>query len=315
MALTNKTAEKRPASLRTLTLGDMTWVDIVQPTKEITRYLAEHYGFNQLDLEDALSLRQVPKIEEYPTYLFAVFHFSVYDKVTRVSSRKQWSAFIGENFLITLRPQEFKAPDEIFRECELNEDSREHYLSQGSGYLLYQIIDRAVDSYFRVLDKLLTLMEDIEDSVFKENVEEAMGISILRRDIITQRRVMFPTRPILIDLEKKLKRFSKIDLTLFFSDLMDHMNKILDTLDEYTEVIEVFKDTDYQLSGYRANRTIRVLALLFALGLPFLVIAALYLILPSSVDKNSPQLFITLLIIIFVVIGLMLFLFRRRRLI
>ncbi len=315
MALTDKTSEKKQLNLRTMTSGDLTWVDIVQPTKEVIKYLAEHYNFNPLDLEDALSPRQVPKIEEYPDYLFVVFHLSVFDKVTRVSTRKQWSAFVGENFLVTLRPAEFKVPDELFHDCEISEETRAQNCGQGSGYLLYQILDRAIDRYFRVLDKILVLMEDIEDNVFQEGVEAARELGFLRRDIITQRRIMFPTRPLLIDLEKKLKRFSKIDLTLFFSDLMDHMNKILDTLDEYTEVIEVFKDTDYQLSGYRANRTIRVLALLFALGLPFLVIAALYLILPSSVDKNSPQLFITLLIIIFVVIGLMLFLFRRRRLI
>ena len=95
-------------------------------------------------------------------------------------------------------------------------------MSDGSGFLLYHIIDRAVDFYFRVLDKILSLMEDIEDNVFKENVEAALELSILRRDIITQRRVMFPTRPLMVDLEKKLKRFAKLDLTLYFSDLMDH---------------------------------------------------------------------------------------------
>jgi magnesium transporter len=315
MALSDKTPEKKQMNIRTMTWGDMTWVDIVQPTKEATRYLAEHYNFNQLDLEDALSPRQVPKIEEYPQYLFAVFYFAVYNKGTRVSSRKQWSAFIGENFLITLRPPELKAPDELYRECEMSEETRERYLSQGSGYLLYQIIDQAVDSYFKVLDKLLSLMEDIEDNVFKENVEVALELSILRRDIITQRRVMFPTRPLLTELGKKLKRFSKVDLTLFFSDLMDHMNKICDTLDEYTETIEVFKDADYTLSGYRSNRTIRTLALLFATGLPFLVIAALYIILPSSLGKGSLQTFLSLLIIILIIIGLMLYSFRRRHII
>ncbi len=315
MVLSDKTSEKKQLNLRTITWGDLTWVDIVQPTKEVTTYLAEHYNFNPLDLEDALSPRQVPKIEEYPDYLFAVFHFSVYDKQTRVSSRKQWSAFVGENLLVTLRPPELKAPDELFRECELSEEAREQYLGQGSGYLLYQIIDRAIDSYFKVLDKILSLMEDIEDNVFKENVEVAMELSILRRDIITQRRVMFPTRPLLAELEKKLKRFSKMDLTLYFSDLMDHMNKICDTLDEYTETIEVFKDADYTLSGYRANRTIRTLAILFAMGLPFLVIAALFVILPSSLDKGSLQLFLLMLVIIVIIIGIMLYFFRRRHII
>ena len=148
-----------------------------------------------------------------------------------------------------------------------------------------------------------------------EEVEAAQELSILRRDIITQRQVMFPTRTLLVELEKKLKRFSKMDLTIYFSDLMDHMNKICETLDESTEVIEVFKDADYLLSSYRANRGIRILAVMFAVGLPLLVVFGLYgmyVILYGGVGKASPQTFFLLLVIVFIIIGAMLYFFRRR---
>ena len=55
----------------------------------------------------------------------------------------------------------------MFRECELSEEARQEYLSQGSGYLLYQILDRLLDSYFPVLDKIVSLLADIEDNVFR----------------------------------------------------------------------------------------------------------------------------------------------------
>ena len=122
----------------------------------------------------------------------------------------------------------------------------------------------------------------------------------------------------MIELEKKLKRFTKIDLTIYFSDLMDHMNKICETLDEDTEVIEVFKDADYILSGYRANRGIRIISVMLAIGLPLLVVFGLYgmySILYGGVNKGSPQIFFLLLAIVFVIIGTILYLFRRRHLI
>jgi magnesium transporter len=310
-----KNLEKKPLNLKTVTWNDLTWVDVVQPTPEVAKYLADNYHFNALDLEDALSPRQLPKIEEYQQYLFVMVHMSVFDKGTRVSQRKQWSAFVGQNFLITLRPSEFKVVDELFRECELNTDTREQYLSHGSGYLLYQIFDRAIDRYFRVLEKILNLIEDIEDNVFKEGIEVGREVGILRRDIITQKRVMFPTRTLIAELEKKLKNYTKIDLNLLFSDLMDHMNKICETLDEYTETIEVFKDADYAMSGYRANRTVRILAVLFAVGLPFLVVTGLYLIVPGSVDKDSLQTFWLLLTGIIIFIAAILYFFRRQHLI
>ncbi len=304
----------RLLNLKTISFGDLTWVDIVDPTDEAQKYLAEHYSFHPLDLEDALSRRQISKIEEYPLYLFVIFHLPVYDKATRISARKQWSAFVGDKYLVTLRPKELKSAEDVFRECETSDDTKQEFMSHGSGYLLYTILDRAIDSYFPVLNKLLTLMDDVEDSVFDEGVEAGTELSILRRDLITQRRVMFPTRALFTELEGKLKRFTRTDLTLYFSDLMDHMNKICDTLDEYEEVINVYKDADSLLSNYRANAVTRVLAVLFAIGLPFLMVTAVRLILPSKVSTGSTQSFLVLAGIAVVLAAAILFFLRRRRL-
>jgi len=66
-----------------------------------------------MDIEDALSLRQLSKVEEYPSYLFVIFHLLKYDKTTKVSIRKQWSAFLGDKYLVTLHPRELSALDEF----------------------------------------------------------------------------------------------------------------------------------------------------------------------------------------------------------
>jgi len=318
MVLSNKHSEGKKLNLKTVTCGDLTWVDITEPTKEATNYLAEHYNFHPMDLEDSLSTRQLSKIEEYPKYLFIIFHFQVYEKITRISTRKQWSAFVGDTFLVTLHPVELKIIDDMFRECELNEETGQEYLSRGSGYVLYQIMDRLLDSYFPVLDKIASALSNIEDNVFSEELEAAHELSILRRDIITQRQIMLPTRTLLIELENKLKRFTKVDLTVYYSDLMDHMNKICQSLDEDREVVEVFKDADFILSSYRANRGIRVISVMLAIGLPLLAVFGLYgiySILYGSVNKSSPQIFFMLLAIVLAIVGVILYFFRRRHLI
>jgi len=92
------------------------------------------------------------------------------------------------------------------------------------------------------------------------------------------------------------------------------MNKICDTLDEYTETIDVFKDADYYLSGYRSNRTIRLLAVLLSVGLPFIIVAAIFFMLPG-IDKGNIQVFSLLIGIILVIIGIMLYTLRHSRII
>ena len=318
MTSPQKDVELKPINLKTITSGDLTWVDFVQPTVEVKKYLAEHFEFNPMDIDDVFSHRQLSKVDVYDNYLFIVFHLPVYNKLTRISSVEQWSAFVGEKYLVTLRPGTITALDELHRECEYDEDARQAYFKQGSGYLLYQILDRAVDAYIPVLDKILGLMEDIEDIVFNDEIEAAKDISILRRDVVTQRRVMFPTRVLLTELENRLRRFTKIDLTVYYGDLMDHMNSICDTLDECKEIIEVYKDADFILSENRANRTMRLLAVLAAIAVPILVVTGLYSMnvpLPGGIERGSLQTFILLLAIIVVVVGALLYYFRRRHLI
>jgi magnesium transporter len=302
--------------IESITLGDLTWVNIQSPTERETEWLAKNYQFHQLALDDCLSRKQISKIDVYPGYLFFIFHYPFYDKATRIATKRQWSAFIGENYLVTIHAEELKTLVALFRDCQANEDSRKEYFEGGSGFLLYRILDRTVDSYFPVLDKILSLMEGVEDVVFDEEVEAAKEISVLRRDIITQRAVFFPTREIFIEMENKLKRFSKMDVTAYYNDLMDHINRICNTLDEAKEIIEVFSDTDYTLATHRINRVVRILNIFAAISIPFLVVSGIYgmnVVSPGGVSSGNFGAFTILVVLMLAISGLMLYIFHRRR--
>ncbi len=318
VAATPPSPEEKPLNMRTITWGNLSWIDIMPPTVRETKYLAERYGFHPLNLEDCLSHRQLPKVDEYKEHLFWVFHFPVYNVEKRVASHRQLAAFIGNGYLITLHTGELRAVQELFRECSESEEARQQNFNHGSGYIIYQIIDRAVDSYFPVLEKIMSLIEDVEDTVFDEYVESAPELAVLRRDIITQRRVVFPMRTVFNDLFHRLRRFVDIDMSAYFGDVMDHMNKICEMLDEAEEVIEVFKDTDYLLSSYRLNRMTRAFSVLSAFIIPFLVVSGIYgmnIFLPGGTEKGSLGTFITLLLVMLIIVAGILYFFRRKHLI
>jgi magnesium transporter len=305
-----------PMDITTITWGDLTWVNVPTPTEREVEWLANTYNFHPLAMDDVLSRKQISKIDTYPGYLFFVFHHAFYQKETRIASKRQWFAFLGDNLLVTVNAAELRTLGALVRDCQANEETRKEYMSDGPGFLLYRIIDRSIDSYFPVLDKILNLMEDAEDAVFDEDVEAAKELSVLRRDIITQRTVMFPTREILMEMENKLKRFSKIDMTAYYSDLMDHMDKICNTLDECKEMIEVYKDTDFTLATNRLNKVMRVLTIISTITLPFLAISGIFgmnVFAPGGIEKGETTTFVILIVLMFAIAGGMLFYFRHRR--
>jgi magnesium transporter len=312
----NSETRIEPLNVETISWENLIWTNISKPTQREMDYLANNFPFHPLDLDDCLSRKQRPKLDEYKDYLFFIFHFSIFNRETRVSTHDQVAVFISEKYLVTVHNGTLKTLVKFFRECQIDNDVRKENFSNGSGFLIYRILDRAIDAYFPILDKILSWAEDVEDRVFDENVEAAQELASLRRDVITQRRIMFPSRQVLIELEPKLKRFTRMDISVYYGDLMDHFNKICDTLDEAKEIIEVYKDTDFILGTDRVNRVMRVLTILSTIILPFLVISSIYgmnVILPGGhVAEGSIITFFVLLVVMCGIAAGMLFFLRRK---
>ena len=300
--------------MESLTWGDLTWVNIEQPGEQETEYLAQNYPFHPLDLDDCLSRIQRPKIDEYKDYLFLVFHFPVFNREARVTTSSQVSIFIGANYLITLHKGELTPLVKLFRQCQIDEESRQENFSQGSAYLLYRILDRLVDYCLPILNKIGDNIEAVEDDIFAERERGTVKeISVLRRDIISFRRIIWPMRAVIGSLEPKVRRFTKMDMAVYFGDMVDHADKIWDGLDEYKEIIEGLNDTYDSLATNRTNEVMRMLTIIATILLPITVIASIFgMNIPLGLFEVSGYSILYVSFITLVIIGGMLYFFRRQ---
>ena len=301
-------------NLQSLTWGELTWINIEHPTEKETEYLAQNYPFHPLDLDDCLSRIQRPKIDKYKDYLFLVFHFPVFHKEARVNRASQLSVFIGPNYLITLHKGELKPLVKLFKECEIDEESRQENFSEGSGYLLYRIIDRLVDYCIPISNKILDNIEEVEDEIFSNTQRSQIKeISVLRRDIIAFRRIIWPMRAVIGSLEPNVRRFTKTDLSVYFGDTVDHLDRIWDALDEYKELIEGLNDTHDSLMTNRTNTIIRLLTIISTILLPTTLIASIWGMNMNLPFRNSSYSFIYIVLVMAGIIGGMLYFFRRKK--
>jgi magnesium transporter len=308
--------EKSKLNMESLSWGDITWVDIAPPTEKETEYLAQNYPFHHLDLDDTLSKKQRPKIDEYKEYLFFVFHFPIYRKEERVLTTSQLSVFIGPKYLITLHKGELNPLVKLFKECQIDEESRREYLSQGPGYLLYRILDRLVDYCMPMLNKVGDGIEDVEKRIFSSRQGGAIrAISRLRRDVIAFRRIIWPMRAVIGSLEPKIRRFTEVELSVYFGDVVDHLDKIWDGLDEYKEIIEGLSDTYDSLATNSTNEVVRILTIFATVMLPVTVIASIYGMNIELPFMDSKYAMLYLLLITMVIIAGILYFLRRIRVI
>ena len=312
-------ANTKKISLQSVSYKSYTWINIENPTDREIKYLAEHYPFHPLDLDDVLSRRQRPKMDSYKAYLFYVLHFPKYRKDERVLVSSQTSYFIGENYLITVHNGELKPLTKLFRECQLDKESLKEYLENGPGFLLYSIVDRLVDYCIPIINKMMDNIEQVENQIFGGQIRGVVEtISMLRRDVISFRRIIWPMRAVIGGMEAKLKNYitKEIDMTAYFGDLVDHTDKIWDALDENKEIIEGLSSTYDSMSTNRTNEVIRILTIIATVLTPITVVGSIY---GMNIDTlpfaDSDYSFIIVMLIIIIIVSSMLFLFRKLKVI
>jgi magnesium transporter len=308
-------ADKRAEpGIKSIAWDKLTWINIEQPTEVETEYLAEHYPFHPLDLDDCLSKIQLPKIDEYEDYFFMVFHFPVFDLEARVTTPSQVSIFIAEDYLITLHQGDLKPLVTLYKACETNEKIREESMGRSSGYLLYLILDRLVNYCFPILQRIGENIDRVEDRIFGENPRGALvDVALLRRDIISFRRIMKPQTEAVETLEQKEWPVFKEDPEIYFGDIADHLRKIRDTLEDYKEVVEGLSDTNDVLISFRMNEVMRVLTVIATIMLPLTLIASIYGMNVKLPFEDSALTFpLTVVVMICIIVGMLAF-FRSRR--
>jgi magnesium transporter len=105
-----------------------------------------------------------------------------------------------------------------------------------------------------------------------------------------------------------------MDLTVYFGDMVDHLNKIWDGLDEYKEIIEGLSDTHDSVATNRTNDVMRMLTIIATILLPITVVASIFgMNIPLGPFGDSPLAALYVFLICLAIIIGMLFFFRHHR--
>lgn len=273
------------------------WLDIDEPYKEDMDWLKENFNFHPLDLEDCISLIERPKIDLYEDYHFLVMHFPVFDKITRRLSPIQVNVFLGTNFLVTIRKGYIKSLNRTFE----NVSKDKELLHKGTDYLLHKVIDDLVDYCFPILEKIRGNIQNVENMVFDGATRQTIrDILIIKRNIILFKNILDPQIRILRRIEVRDSKFIAEELEVYFGDIVDHLQKIGDSLESYGEIIEGLQDAHQSLVSNRINEIMKILTIISIMMLPLTLISSIYgmnIMLPISKSPFAFLIIISIMIL------------------
>ena len=287
-----------------------TWIDIQNPDRWVIEELAQEFNLNSLNIEDCLAKFELPKLDAYDDHFFLILHFPPLFSKIAVPQVSQLSVFMGKNFLITIHQGDLQPLVDIVKTCKESENTqrREQLLGESSGALLHEIIDVLVDDMLHTLRRIMANLVGIEEGVFDEKKSVARQISRLRKEITILRRISNPLKRLVLETGKQVQRFvstDEDDLKLYFDDVIDHLDRIIESLEESRETMEIYKDTDFVLSTEKTNKVLAVLTMIFTLAIPATIIGTFYgmnIALPGGLSEN-PTIFGTYTTLIIVILA------------
>ncbi|MGI6353688.1 MAG: magnesium/cobalt transporter CorA [Lentisphaerae bacterium] len=252
----------------------VTWINIaglgdIQLIQDIGNALNLH----PLTLEDAVSVPQRPKVDDYDSHLFITLKMlhPGQDGITV----EQISLFLLKNTVVTMQEFNNEALEPV--RIRLRYGSSK-IRTMGADYLTYAIIDTVVDNYFPCLEQLAEQTEALEEHVFKTSTQTSTlePIHRLRREISDVRRSVWPLRGMLNALCRDPLPLLGNHVRPFFRDCLDHTMQILENLDSNREAAAALMEVHLSMLSNRMGEVMKVLTIISTIFIPLTFLAGVY---------------------------------------
>ncbi|MEO8743898.1 MAG: magnesium/cobalt transporter CorA [Candidatus Dormiibacterota bacterium] len=247
------------------------WLDIESPDQDDFKLLQETFQFHPLTIEDIQHQDQRPKVDEYPTYNFAVIFQAAWEDDELVFQENH--LFVGPNYLISVHldpaPSLLALQERIAKSPEL--------IKGQPAYLTYLVVDTLVDATFPVLEELDETVDQLEDQITKKANEDSLTrIYHLKHSVTEMRRFLGAQRDVFQRLITHGVHFQQADMTLYYRDVYDHIVRQYETVDSLRDLLTSAMDVYLSTVSNRLNQTTKTLTVIASVFLPLSFLTGFY---------------------------------------
>jgi len=253
--------------------GRITWVDMEKPTAQETELLDIAFNFHPLTIDDCLSPRHQPKIDNYGEYLFLIVHEVLPESSEREFKTTELDIFLGKNYMVTYHRPKLRSIDSIKERVGKNPKP----LFRSADFLLGTVLDEVVNLYNPVLDQFDRRITTMEDGILQEERREILTeIFSLKRNLARLKRVSVQQIEMLTHLIKD--GYDEVfPLSLpYLSNVRDHLSRISDLTDSHRDALAGLVEAHLLTSSNKANEVMKVLTMFASIMLPLTVITGIY---------------------------------------
>jgi magnesium transporter len=183
------------------------------------------------------------------------------------------------------------------------------------GYLLYGLLDEVVDSYFGASQQFDDFYDRVSEGIFSGRpVDPARQRHWfeMRRALVALHRLVGPLREAVSSLMRREHAIVTSELYPYFQDVYDHILRASETTDSLRDLVTSIVESNLSLRDYRQNLIMKkVTSVAAILAVPTLITGYYGMNVPFPGFERGWG-FLSAVVLIAIVSGLLYLLFRRK---
>jgi magnesium transporter len=255
------------------------WLGLHEPGPDVLDDVASVFNLDEFAVEDAVDGGQRAKIEQYGEMTFLVVrtaHYLEHGELTENSEIVETGdlmMFIGRDFVVTVRHGLAGGLAHVRAELETNSE----LLSIGPWAVVYAILDRIVDSYVEVADRIEEDIDAAETHVFAKQVHGRIArVYQLKRELVEFKRAVLPLqRPLGALVDGRLGGMPP-EVMRNFRDVHDHLLRTVEQVVSYDDLLNSILQARLAQVTVEQNNDQRKIAAWAAIAAAQTAIAGIY---------------------------------------
>lgn len=255
------------------------WIQVhgLQNTETIHQ-LCSHFNIDFLTTQDILNSEHLTKIEEHETYNVVILkQLSIVEQNELIP--QQLCIVQGKDYVLTFAEKETDLFNEINTALEKNVLK---IRNRQSDFLLSVILNSVMASFMSLISKMEDDLEDLEEQFLsplspiptkQPGIEE---IQVYRRNYRLIKKSIFPLKEQINKLFHAENQLLHKANRPFFSDVNDHLQFILQTLEGCRDLLSALVDLYLANNDQRMNSIMKQLTIVSTIFIPLTFLAGIW---------------------------------------
>jgi len=255
----------------------ITWVEIKNPKEKDLEWIKENFNLHPLILKELLPALDYPRIENFGDYLFIVIFYPFFNRKTLQTVPFELDIIVSKDYIITSHYKDIVPLKKIFDQCNLYDDVRKEFFKEGTGKILYEIIEEVLLACFPKLVHIKENIRNLEKMIYERKNKEAVDyVSVIRRDIIGFQQIIEPQKLLLKNLVKESSVFFSKKIIPYFHNLASIHEQVSSILENLNQTLSALDSTNQSLLTTRINEIIKVLTVFSVIVFPLTLLAGIF---------------------------------------